>query len=81
MTPGEFQREIRVRLGDTVADALAPLTRIVEQASYGPQAAGDAEISQFRSARRTVLSALRKVPRYRPVKVDGKEMKDAPVAP
>ncbi len=80
-TPGEFQREVRLRLGDTVASALAPLTRIVEQASYGPQAAGDVEISQFRSARRTVLAALRRVPRYRPVKVSDKENKDATVTP
>jgi hypothetical protein len=81
MTPGEFEREVRVRLGDQVATAMAPLTRIVEQASYGPEAAGDAEVERFRSARRILLTTLRKVPRYRPAKQEAKENTDVAVAP
>jgi hypothetical protein len=79
MTPGEFQREVRVRLGDTVADALVPLTDIVERASYGPQTAGDADIAAFRAGRRTVLAALRKVRRYQAPKPNIKETNDAPI--
>jgi transglutaminase-like putative cysteine protease len=82
MTPGEFQREIRKRLGETVADAMTPLTRIVELASYGPQMVGDAEINKARTARQAVLTALRKVPRYHPpkeIRKENKENADAPV--
>ena len=78
MTPGEFEQEVRARLGDTVASALTPLTRIVEQASYGPDAAGDAEVARFRTAQRTLLTELRRVPRYRVPKVTAKEKSDAP---
>jgi hypothetical protein len=80
MTPGEFEREIRARLGDAIADPLAPLTRIVERASYGPQAAGSDDVDQFRAGRRAVLSALRKVPRYRMPKAEKKEKADAAIA-
>lgn len=85
MTPGEFEREVRMRLGDTVADALAPLTRVVESASYGPVAAGDTELAAIRAARKRIQSALRKVPRYtipKSVPKPRKEKTDAPaVAP
>ncbi|MES2464293.1 MAG: transglutaminase domain-containing protein, partial [Armatimonadota bacterium] len=79
-TPGEFERDVRARLGDTVADALSPLTRMVEQASYGPGTGGDAEIDRFRSSQRTLLAALRKVRPYHPPKVSPKEKSDAPIA-
>ncbi len=81
MTPGEFEREVRVRLGDLVADAMAPLTRIVERASYGPEAAEDEDIAAVRTTRKRVLATLRRVPRYRPIKVQTKESENAPVTP
>ena len=85
-TPGEFERDVRGRLGDAVADALNPLTRVVESASYGPAAAGDTEIATIRAAQKRIQAALRKVPRYTPPKAPkptqkpNKENADAPVA-
>lgn len=65
-TPGEFQRAARERLGDTVADALAPLTSAVEAASYGPDAITPEAAAASHAALPRLGRALRETPRYRP---------------
>ncbi|MBC8104522.1 MAG: transglutaminase domain-containing protein [Cytophagales bacterium] len=68
MTPGEFEREVRLRLGNGVADALHPLTTAVENSSYGPTMTRSAELASVKASQQAVKAALRSVPRYRPAK-------------
>ncbi len=50
MTPGAYVEKVRAYLGSEVADALAALTRLAEQALYGPETVTPAAVESARSA-------------------------------
>ena len=75
LTPGELERRVRTQLGSPLADALAPLARLTEQALYGNQALTAADTQAANAAYRDTLAVLKQTPR--PTK-SPQEATDAP---